>query len=102
MVCCILQDWPEDDDQTEVEFRYLCGNTDHSGALEEAGIMDADAIIIGPADDLPDNEVLPAVSHICAHTSAKATASIPLQCRARASPALPGKMHASLASNKLF
>ncbi|KAL3158654.1 hypothetical protein ABBQ32_011397 [Trebouxia sp. C0010 RCD-2024] len=53
---CCPEDWPEDDDQTEVEFRYLCGNTDHSGALEEAGIMDADAIIIGPADDLPDNE----------------------------------------------
>ena len=40
-----------------VEFRYLCGNTDHSGALEEAGVLEADAIIIGPADDLSDNEV---------------------------------------------
>lgn len=40
-----------------MEFRYLCGNTDHSGALEEAGVLEADAIIIGPADDLSDNEV---------------------------------------------
>lgn len=40
-----------------MEFRYLCGNPDHSGALEEAGVIEADAIIIGPADDLSDNEV---------------------------------------------
>ena len=59
MACCTMQDWPEDGDQNGVEFRYLCGNTDHSGALEEAGITDADAIIIGPADDLSDNEVRP-------------------------------------------
>ena len=50
------QNWPEDEDN-QVTFRYLCGNVDHSGALEEAGVTDADAIIIGPADDLPDNEV---------------------------------------------
>lgn len=56
-MCCDLQDWPGDDENTGVEFRYLCGNTDHSGALEEAGIIEADAIIIGPADDLSDNEV---------------------------------------------
>lgn len=40
-----------------MEFRYLCGTVDHSGALEEAGVCEADAIIIGPAEDLPDNEV---------------------------------------------
>ena len=51
-----VQNWPEDVDN-QVTFRYLCGNVDHSGALEEAGVTDADAIIIGPADDLPDNEV---------------------------------------------
>ena len=37
----------------------MCGDVDHSGALIEAGITEADAIIIGPADDLPDNEVAP-------------------------------------------
>ena len=35
----------------------MCGDVDHSGALVEAGVTEADAIIIGPADDLPDNEV---------------------------------------------
>lgn len=56
-MCCGLQDWPGDDEKNEVEFRYFCGNTDHSGAMEEAGVLEADAIIIGPADDLSDNEV---------------------------------------------
>ncbi len=51
-----MQNWPEDQ-ENGVEFRYLCGNVDHSGALEEAGVCEADAIIIGPAEDLPDNEV---------------------------------------------
>lgn len=53
---CCPDNWPEDDQDNSVEFRYLCGNVDHSGALEEAGVTEADAIIIGPADDLPDNE----------------------------------------------
>lgn len=35
----------------------MCGDVDHSGALIEAGVTEADAIIIGPAEDLPDNEV---------------------------------------------
>ena len=65
VVNCNLQDWPGDDETNDVEFRYLCGNTDHSGALEEAGIIEADAIIIGPADDLSDNEVR---SALCFHT----------------------------------
>lgn len=56
VTCTLMQNWPEDEDNA-VEFRYLCGNVDHSGALEEAGVTEADAIIIGPADDLPDNEV---------------------------------------------
>lgn len=63
-MCCDLQDWPEDDEMNSVEFRYLCGNTDHSGALEEAGVLEADAIIIGPADDLSDNEVC-SLNHGC-------------------------------------
>ncbi len=54
--CGRVQNWPEDENNA-VEFRYLCGNVDHSGALEEAGVCEADAIIIGPAEDLPDNEV---------------------------------------------
>ena len=54
--CGCVQNWPEDE-ENGVEFRYLCGNVDHSGALEEAGVCEADAIIIGPAEDLPDNEV---------------------------------------------
>ena len=71
MVSYNLQDWPGDDETNEVEFRYLCGNTDHSGALEEAGIIEADAIIIVPADDLSDNEVRQSLSlltlfHSCA------------------------------------
>ncbi|DBB14997.1 hypothetical protein WJX82_007629 [Trebouxia sp. C0006] len=52
---CCPENWPEDE-ENDVEFRYLCGNVDHSGALEEAGVCEADAIIIGPAEDLPDNE----------------------------------------------
>ena len=56
MSCGHVQNWPEDE-ENGVEFRYLCGNVDHSGALEEAGVCEADAIIIGPAEDLPDNEV---------------------------------------------
>ena len=54
--CGHVQNWPEDENNG-VEFHYLCGNVDHSGALEEAGVCEADAIIIGPAEDLPDNEV---------------------------------------------
>ena len=52
-----MQNWPEEGDEGPVEFRYLCGSVDHTGALEEAGVTEADAIIIGPAEDLPDNEV---------------------------------------------
>ena len=56
-----MQNWPDEQDGATVEFRYMCGDVDHSGALVEAGVTEADAIIIGPADDLPDNEV----SHYC-------------------------------------
>lgn len=52
-----LQNWPEEQEDAPVEFRYMCGDVDHSGALIEAGVTEADAIIIGPAEDLPDNEV---------------------------------------------
>lgn len=89
-----MQDWPEDDDQTEVEFRYLCGNPDHSGALEEAGIMDADAIIIGPADDLPDNEVrcfLLFPTPVYLHTAARSLLQSLFNAGQHASPALLGK-----------
>lgn len=87
-VCCAVQDWPEDNDQTEVEFRYLCGNTDHSGALEEAGIMEADAIIIGPADDLPDNEVrrFLALSPMCTCPQQLITRPLSLQGAPRTHP----------------
>ena len=58
--CCLsilVQNFPEEDPDAPVEFRYMCGDTDHSGALIEAGVTEADAIIIGGQDDLPDNEV---------------------------------------------
>ena len=35
----------------------MCGEVEHSGALEEAGVPEADAIIIGPSENLPDGVV---------------------------------------------
>ena len=53
--------WTEEHEH--IEFRYMCGEVEHSGALEEAGVPEADAIIIGPAENLPDGVV--SVPHMC-------------------------------------
>ena len=45
--------------QGGVTFQHLPGYPHNTMCLEEAGIRTADAVIIGPADDLPDKEVRP-------------------------------------------
>ena len=43
--------------QKGVTFQHLPGYPHNTMCLEEGGVRSADAIIIGPADDLPDKEV---------------------------------------------
>ena len=52
-----LQNFPQNEEHEHIEFRYMCGEVEHSGALEEAGVPEADAIIIGPSENLPDGVV---------------------------------------------
>ena len=40
-----------------VTFQHLPGYAHNTLCLEEAGVREADAIIIGPSDDLSDKEV---------------------------------------------
>lgn len=51
---CCPDNFPQNEEHEHIEFRYMCGEVEHSGALEEAGVPEADAIIIGPAENLPD------------------------------------------------
>ena len=40
-----------------VQFNFLPGYPNNTSCLEEAGTRSADAVIIGPSDDLSDKEV---------------------------------------------
>ena len=59
-----LQGFPEDGDegkmwrQPRVTLRHVVGNPSHSGVLREAGVAEADAVIVGSANSLEAKEVL--------------------------------------------
>ena len=66
-MCAHAQGMPQGE-VNGVNFQFLPGYPHNTSCLEEAGVRSADAIIIGPADDLSDKEVrlyLLYVAHFC-------------------------------------
>ncbi|KAK9814063.1 hypothetical protein WJX72_000188 [[Myrmecia] bisecta] len=56
VICECLPEGLPDEEQAGCVFKHLPGLPLVSSVLEEAGVATADAVIIGPADDLPDEQ----------------------------------------------